>query len=970
MKKLLFAVSSLALAAARLSATLPKDAIVFEAETLTPEGNAWEVKNHWDNWYGGHPSGHKMLNGDSPAAGGASATFTLPEAGTYYAWVRYLDVQQRQGEADAFTVMLSQGGKTIGGDTLNKATLRATDEGIKRWGWGWGQFVWQRVPFTAEKGEATLTLGKPGAARGNRNVDLFIVTADEQYEADVTDAHPLYVKARILPGQDRPCVIALGGRRSCGPTWYFLNTHIWRDGITNGVNIFQPQFTPLAPGESSAWVPLHKYLTFHRRDMITFSAVAGRDDAVADAAFEILFSKTPSDDGIFRTETRSGPGSGLIVNVNLTTGEMLNDREGSAQSLAWANATAPVEGARPLHFPFLTFMDLKFELSEHDFVRRELDALKIIGVNGMVRNRIIHPDFPHAADASFIWHLAKNNCQNDPNTEWMDNMLRDHAQKNAGKPLLFIDLMDEPYFEANHIKTCDICAEKFRAYTARHGVGMDGRPDFDPDGPDPARYYWSRRFQCNSMVNHLRLGTETARKHFPGIRTTSNYSTEIVFEGDMVQRGSDWHEALRTGALTYGTTEDWNNYSATYQTVGYMLDVMRSACRPNTNDYSIMNILDGRSAWDITAKGFCAIGHGVKAMQLYNYGPYYAPTCDTASHRPEIYQAIKDLTYPTGAVDKHLMAPGARVAKGDAALLAGTTSDIWSNPAKTGNAHGRERIYLHLLLTHCGYRLDVLNEDDLATELKNYKLLFATDSHLRAACLKPLADWVKAGGTLHLSAGALTYDEYNRPLGADKLLGITRQPLNLVRKAGHAELDLCRSKPLDEKPLGALPIYVGYQEPCNTALASGKGKVLLSGYFPGLSHIASSTKAAPGASAAEATPDSNAMVAGTVYSARDFQPAYRDYISSLGLPVRPRLTTGNPLVEAALIETPEADVIVLSNWTGQPQTVTVTLNGAPAYGRVQAFSKGAALGEVQSRPGTLTAEIKNLHAGAYILLTK
>ncbi|MCL2744633.1 MAG: hypothetical protein FWE67_12345 [Planctomycetaceae bacterium] len=31
--------------------------------------------------------------------------------------------------------------------------------------------------------------------------------------------------------------------------------------------------------------------------------------------------------------------------------------------------------------------------------------------------------------------------------------------------------------------------------------------------------------------------------------------------------------------------------------------------------------------------------------------------------------------------------------------------------------------------------------------MKNYSVLFVTDSHIRSVCLNPLVDWVKNGGT-------------------------------------------------------------------------------------------------------------------------------------------------------------------------------------------------------------------------------
>ena len=968
-----------ALAAAHLTAQLPKGAVVFEgkdlsgdivieAEALLHEGRAWKTADNPG------ASGGKTLYGNNHFQDPATATVTLPRAGQYNAWVRYTDAWANKDGSDAFTLALTQGGKDLARQTLNTTSIRTNEAAYKMWGWGPSKWVWHPVTFTAEKGDAEIAL-TPNPSGGNRTIDLLIITPDLDYQADITDLHPLWLKATILPEQDRPCFLTIDGRRS-QPPWGLAYRHIHRGGLVNwvgdNIHTHQPPFEKLRPGDSTPWIPLHKQLTFHGRDTMTFSAMAGKGDPVANAAFRLDLSKAPSDDGIFRTETRTGPGSGMIINFNLTTGEILTDREGSAQSLAWAKATAPVEGKRPERFPFLTHMELNHDLSQG--VQNELDALTLIGVSGIARNRKLAPPGFMAADGAFIWGLARNGCQHDPNTEIMERDFGNVATAAQGKNLLYLDLMDEPYFDIQHIEGCDRCAEKFRDYAAANGHPLDGKPGFDVDNTDPVRYYWSQRFRAHTMTEFFRTGTQIADTLMPGIPTTCNYSTELVFAGNMLERGSDWYQTLRTGALRYGMTEDWSNICATYQVAGYMLDVIRAACRPTASDYGIYNILPGRCAWDITAKGFCEIGHGAKSILLYNYGPYYAPTSDTASHRQDIYQAIKDLTYPTGAVEQHLMAKGARPAKGDVAMLVGTTSDIWSNPAKTGNAHGRERTYLHLLLTHCGYRTDVLDEDDLATELKNYKVLFVADSHLRAACLPPLADWVRAGGTLHLSAGALQFDEYNRPLGADTLLGLARQPLAIINKAELGE-NLARQKPLDAKaPPGTPPIYVGHQEPLRKATACGKGSVIHSGFFPGLSYIASS-RLPDGATApeyAEAGPDTDIIVPvrGGVYSARLFQPACRDYIRGLNLPARPRLHASNPLVEAALIESPEADVIVLSNWTGEPQKgVTVTLADAA---HIEDQTVTVISGEKQSASldkGVLSVKL-HVKAGAYVLLPK
>ena len=235
-------------------------------------------------------------------------------------------------------------------------------------------------------------------------------------------------------------------------------------------------------------------------------------------------------------------------------------------------------------------------------------------------------------------------------------------------------------------------------------------------------------------------------------------------------------------------------------------------------------------------------------------------------------------------------------------MLYSVTSDIWNT--ETDQVFGKERVYLHLLLRHCNYRADILSEDDLGTELDKYRVLFVTDSHIRRECLPVLLDWVKRGGWLYLSAGALQGDEYDQPLE----LGIERQPYRSISKIGRPEHDLVNLR--REGELQGMPIVGGVQYPLAQKHSVGRGTIFASGVFAGVSYQAHSVRPAGGE-----------------HSARDYPHAHRGFISALAMPVVPRLTTDHHLVEANLIESPKGNCIVLANWSGKPRPVAVTLDG-------------------------------------------
>lgn len=905
--------------AVSVCAALPEGSVMFEAESLKPENNAWKVKSHFPNMYGGKPSGDQFLDGSSGAMGKAETVVSLPKDGKYRLWVRYLDIDRFRGAT--FKVTVLQKDKVIGEHEFDRESIRASAEGKKKWGTGFGQFVWDGMEFTGEAGNATVRISKgqpkAGTGSGSRHLDVFVITPDLGFEPRITDLYPLFVKVRALQEQDKPVAIHVFGRRSMEP-WFTGHMNINRNGIFQGANkgAADMKNALLKPGEESPWVEISPYMSFSGRDSILFYAMENyHADPLPSSAFEIFFSKTPDDKGIFKKESRSGKGNGMIVNIDLHGNyAAFTDREGSGQSLKYARSTTDVKGRRPLEFPFVTTMALNPDLVMPEYVDNELEALKLIGISGLAKPtpQTVSKNFTWYMGSRFFFHLLKNGCPSQPEIAGIEEHMKSVAEpyKNGKTPWFMLNLMDEPGLEMKHITTCPVCIAGFAPYLEKQGVKLTGKPTADPNAG--LLYYWSSRYRNHVMTEVLRTGTTAAHKFMPGIPTTVNFATEIVFDGNMIKRGCDWFEILGSGALTMGWHEDWANYSATYQVAGFQSDVMRAACRPKNLNYGIYNIL-ARHPWDIEAKGFAEIGHGNKAMHFFSYGPYYSLSSDSNSHRPEIYQAIKNITMASGLVDKELAS--ARVAPGDAAILFSVTGDIW-NDGKD-NPFGRERTYLSLLLAHCNYRLDILSEDDLSAELKKYKILFAVDSHLRRSQLAPLIQWVKDGGTLYLGAGALEFDEANQPLGLDDQLGLKREKLSATEKAGRPQYEMLKLKNLKvtENP----PVLCGYQEPMKQDLKVGRGRVIFSGCFPGIGYLGTSTQAKEQ----------------EIYSVRDYSKAFRDYVAGLKLPVKPRLTTDNYRIEANLLEAGTADVIVLSNWTGKEQTVKVILNDAPAYKEIE-----------------------------------
>ena len=123
-------------------------------------------------------------------------------------------------------------------------------------------------------------------------------------------------------------------------------------------------------------------------------------------------------------------------------------------------------------------------------------------------------------------------------------------------------------------------------------------------------------------------------------------------------------------------------------------------------------------------------------------------------------------------------------------------------------------------------------------------------------------------------------------------------------------------------------------------------------FFPAISYIATSQRAE-----------------GADHSTLDFEAAHRDWMQKVLAQgkIRPRLRTDNYRVEANLIQSGDADIIALSNWTGQEQTITLELDDAPGYRQVSSVT--GKIRSKETKDGTLRLQV-TFAAGDFIQLKR
>ena len=283
-------------------------------------------------------------------------------------------------------------------------------------------------------------------------------------------------------------------------------------------------------------------------------------------------------------------------------------------------------------------------------------------------------------------------------------------------------------------------------------------------------YYWTLRYSEAITNQYYKDGTAKAEGVYPpGVRTFVNYSDHpLILGGKMLPGLPDWFSMGLTRTTTLMWTEDWMAPfigawgNGLYQRVGFLVDILRAAASRHHQPIGFYNVMG--TELDLRLRAFTAIGHGVKSIYFFDYGPTYAATQNFWSDNPSQYRGVAKIIGDVAKADELVcdgQPPNAQVA-----VIYSTTEEIWQANADTMPIQ-QERQLIHIGLAQDQYPTDLLNEDLLLTrDLAQYKAIYAVDAHLPLACLKKLSDWVSAGGMLCLAPASLERDEYDRPTAA------------------------------------------------------------------------------------------------------------------------------------------------------------------------------------------------------------
>jgi len=478
------------------------------------------------------------------------------------------------------------------------------------------------------------------------------------------------------------------------------------------------------------------------------------------------------------------------------------------------------------------------------------------------------------------------------------------------------------------------------------------KPEQSPVMQKPVLFYEQANFRFDLWYQELAADVKALEAKNPDKKVLcgANFSPHMNVWPDVRQ----WVDPFKAGGLTMSWTEDWwwQLPENSPQVYGFLLDGLRlgGSYHGAPMQYYIMPFR-GQSEDNLRRQHGLAFSHGAKIINHFVTQNQAMITWDYVdqSESPRTYQAIYDMIRDAGSVENRLFP--AMPKKAEIAIMLSRASDTWDTADLGGaghfygaqyNVNNDERKALWMALRHAQYPVDLITDEDVAEgKLAGYKVLYVVGSEMLAGAVKPLADWVRAGGVVFADGGGGLLDEYHRDNTAlYEVYGLKSHALNRAVRHIRPRSSLPRMTPLDKLqvkapeagltqvelpalcyqdalvPQGAkvLGSYGADGSPAFVSNNYGKGKSYYSGALAGLAYL---TPAMP--------PSSDVLPT-------EFPPVLRALIAMPAQQARvtPPVTTNKALVEAQYMTGPNGDVVILTNWTEKPiDNLIVRFPGMP-----------------------------------------
>lgn len=929
-------------------------AILCEAEEFQVVAPGWEAKPWGTNYYAATLANtflsRKAYLGAAEQAEQAVAAVdvVVPAAGRYLALVRYEAAYRFQTQ---FTLRVEQQGQ------VKLERLYGARENNKIWAfgnqlkpevaWSWGaveNVVWEghdaAVELAAGPARISLIAGKQPEPAAKRNVDLVLLTRDT---ADVA--------ARIA----KESYLPLDGLLTQSGD-VFLKLHNAADGVAMTLTVppstehspywihqrtWKPAAIKAEPGQTTDWIEVGGLLDSLNDGQWKLVAAPA---AALHYTVEIgLRSAAGQIDSLAKFERR-GPMLELAYEADTRYSRRIRAAEDVLYDLMSYLKQRPQSGAPPRRTPVFAYtFDAKPDDAKYTAARDEL--VRMFGLSLTENVAAGEPSAPRG----YIDVRGQT-------PEQLDATGRQLAAENKADKIAVVSLGDEiglappprgdqtgfhQWLKSRQLTPADVDPAAGSDWTK---IAYNDATEIKAS--NPRLFYYSNLYRHQYGIDQQKKLTEAIGRHLPNAGIGANFSPHHghPYVGETHQ----WVSLFRQGGMTMPWSEDWifQVPIGTQQMNFLGLDLFRAGLKGKAHakiHYYVMPHWPGNTPASWRRQFFGDLGHGMKIANLFEFRPVQAAYTENHTSLPEMYAEVRKGLYELARFED--IVQDGQVRPGVAGLWFSETGDIW-NDSRDPFAAGKRTLYI--AIRHQQLPLDVVTDEDaLAGDLKNYRVLYLADQHVSRRASQAIAAWVAGGGQMLATAGAGMFDEFNSPNQVlRELLGVEQDSLDVPEQGSVAfeKQDLPWVEPLaeaqwspgaDAQPTRRFPVFsarsrflsVGSQRlgafsdgsPAVVSKASGGGKSFYCGFLPGLSYFRPALPRRP--ADRNSAPDSLAHLIPTA-----FERGAADIVALPAAAIARPVVCSEPLVEAMVIESPHGIAISLVNWAGQPiKQLTVTI---------------------------------------------
>ncbi len=285
-------------------------------------------------------------------------------------------------------------------------------------------------------------------------------------------------------------------------------------------------------------------------------------------------------------------------------------------------------------------------------------------------------------------------------------------------------------------------------------------------------YYWTQKFRSFYTRRIYGTGASVVKELAESgwlkkdIKISPNFQAAPMMEVRMWDGALNLFEWARNNTTNFLLCEDWINDP--YR-VAFGFSLLQAAARKNNQELGYLIVVDA----NFRRRYLAGLANGASLFIDYHYGPMFTKG-PAWSSSPEYTKDWCEMLRWTKRCENDIL--NTKPKKSDVALLIANSSEICSvfysatnyETGLSGRAFESRPLFrragIYAALLDANIPVDIVSEEEIIEDdiLKNYKVLYVVDTHVREDAQKKIKEWVRDGGTLWADYIAIARNQYDQ----------------------------------------------------------------------------------------------------------------------------------------------------------------------------------------------------------------